>query len=320
MCVRKLTEFDELCSLARNTQKRFLVMLTESFTEAQNLNSESKSKRTRMRHKRRDRPTSSSCVATDPALCSESVGGVHPLASETWGNLKLCQVIRDAELIKLILRALKWSENDCSVEKLKNTNLETLLNDSDMLHDDDLIKLIKSCIGHDGNNNRTTGWRWNDAGPVTELEVKVDPSLFLPEQDEEGETDGGNPVETDDSRTISVDLNEFISAVEEEGEPRDEETEDLISQLTPFQCTSCPQRFATHVYLQDHVLTHFIKRQEAESVSKKVRTRSRRQPRPKKPLVIERSYKCASCPKAFARSGNCLTHRKRMHPELFQNK
>lgn len=132
-------------------------------------------------------------------------------SSEFWANFKLGQVIRDTELIKLILKALKWNDNDENMEKLRNTDLGVVLSNSDLLHDEDLIRLIKSYMGHDGNNNSTSEMMDNLNNPnlVTEMEVKVDPSLFLPEEET-------FDLETDDSRTISVDLNEIIRTEEVE--------------------------------------------------------------------------------------------------------
>lgn len=138
--------------------------------------------------------------------------------------------------------------------------------------------------------------------------------------------------------------------------------QELLAQHSPFECTSCPERFPTHVQLQDHVLTHLIKRsQQAEAALKVTRKRKPKAKKDKSAVVAEekskspskenqndptkvcsycqkqfkrrqdlkfhinqhtgeRPYKCLSCPKAFASSGNCLTHKKRMHPELFPKK
>lgn len=47
-----------------------------------------------------------------------------------------------------------------------------------------------------------------------------------------------------------------------------EEAKELLLVYSPFECTTCPERFVTHVQLQDHVLTHLIKRsQEAEAAA-----------------------------------------------------
>lgn len=256
--------------MARNTQKQFLVMLTENNNNnkdkagAKSPPSNSKSvgpKKTRRRRKKKE---------VIPEIIPPVLS--HPFPSmaatpDSWGNFKLGQIIRDTELIKLILKALKWTNNDENVERLRNTDLAAVLTNSDLLHDDDLIRLIKSYIsGCDGNNNSSSSaWNWNDgdADSVTKMEVKVDPSLFFFPEEEEDEGEEDPEMETDDSRTISVDLNELMAYIEEEGQALDEENDELLALHSPFQCTSCPERFVTHVQLQDHVLTHLIRRNQS---------------------------------------------------------
>lgn len=250
--------------MARNTQKQFLVMLIENRTQAEGHKTNAKGaepKKTRRRRKKKVIEILPPPPVIPNVLPATILDIVPP---DLWGNFKLGQIIRDTELIKLILKALKWADNDENVERLRNTDLGAVLSNSDLLHDDDLIRLIKSYMGYDGNNNSTSYWNWNDgdADSVTTMEVKVDPNLFFPE-DEEDEGEAADAMETDDSRTISVDLNELMGYIEEEGQALEEEADELISLHSPFQCTSCPDRFATHVHLQDHVLTHLIRRSQA---------------------------------------------------------
>lgn len=114
----------------------------------------------------------------------------------TYHDLKLGQVIKDQELLKLILRALKWNEAGKSIEaqldQLKNTSFRTVLTSPDLLHDEDLMQLLGPYIDHGsfmGNNvNKSPGVDFSskmlEQNTVTEMEVGVDPELFFYDDEE----------------------------------------------------------------------------------------------------------------------------------------
>lgn len=111
-------------------------------------------------------------------------------------DLKLGQIIKDQELLKLILRALKWNDVgrtiDYQLERLRNTSFRTVLSSPDLLRDEDLVQLLGPYLDHGtfapAENNKP-GADYNaklmDQNNVTEMEVGVDPELFLPYDDEE---------------------------------------------------------------------------------------------------------------------------------------
>lgn len=118
----------------------------------------------------------------------------------TYQDLKLGQVIKDQELQKLILRALKWNEPgktiDQQLDRLKNASFRGVLNNPDLLRDEDLVQLLGPYLDHgsfaplDTSRSATV-----DFSPktmmdqnVTEMEVGVDPDLFFPYDDDESKS------------------------------------------------------------------------------------------------------------------------------------
>lgn len=118
----------------------------------------------------------------------------------TYHDLKLGQIIKDQELLKLILRALKWNDAGKSIEPqlelLKNTSFRMVLSSPDLLHDEDLMQLLGPYIDHGafmGNNINKPGLDYNskmmEQNTVTEMEVGVDPELFFYDDEETKSTD-----------------------------------------------------------------------------------------------------------------------------------
>uniref|UniRef100_A0A182IZR6 ZAD domain-containing protein n=1 Tax=Anopheles atroparvus TaxID=41427 RepID=A0A182IZR6_ANOAO len=70
-----------------------------------------------------------------------------------YSDLKLGLLIKDQELLKLILKALKWAENDrrasfdVLIQRLKNSSFREVLSNHNLLNDSDLTQLLKSYIG-----------------------------------------------------------------------------------------------------------------------------------------------------------------------------
>lgn len=106
-------------------------------------------------------------------------------------------MIKDQELQKLILRALKWNEAgkpiESQLDRLKNASFRAVLNNPDLLRDEDLVQLLGPYLDHgsfaplDTNrsaNSQEFSTKMMDQN-VTEMEVGVDPDLFFPYDDDE---------------------------------------------------------------------------------------------------------------------------------------
>lgn len=115
----------------------------------------------------------------------------------TYQDLKLGQVIKDQELQKLILRALKWNEAgkpiESQLDRLKNASFRGVLNNPDLLRDEDLVQLLGPYLDHGSfaplDTGRSTSMDYSTSKmmdqSVTEMEVGVDPDLFFPYDDDE---------------------------------------------------------------------------------------------------------------------------------------
>lgn len=106
-------------------------------------------------------------------------------------DLKLGQVIKDQELLKLILRALKWNDVgktiDFQLERLRSTSFRAVLSSPELLSDEDLVQLLGPYLNHGSfavpDHSKVAGSDYNakllEQNVVTEMEVGVDPELFL---------------------------------------------------------------------------------------------------------------------------------------------
>lgn len=110
--------------------------------------------------------------------------------------MKLGQVIKDQELQKLILRALKWNEVgkpiESQLDRLKNSSFRGVLNNPDLLRDEDLVQLLGPYLDHGSfaplDTSRSANMDYSSKmmdQSVTEMEVGVDPDLFFPYDDDE---------------------------------------------------------------------------------------------------------------------------------------
>lgn len=118
----------------------------------------------------------------------------------TYQDLKLGQVIKDQELQKLILRALKWNEPGKTIEqqldRLKNASFRGVLNNPDLLRDEDLVQLLGPYLDHGSfaplDTSRSTNVDFSTKTMmdqnVTEMECNVDPDLFFPYDDDESKS------------------------------------------------------------------------------------------------------------------------------------
>lgn len=222
-----------------------------------------------------------------------------------YDELKLGQVIKDHDLLILILKALKWQfskRNQANqIERLKNSNFHEVLASPDLLRDADLMQLLGPYLKHDQNGNGGTKTRWNDDKNVellelnspndgtadetsVEMEVVVDPDLFFPYDDDETR-----------SAEEAIDLEE----------------------LKPLKCPTCPELLKTEQDLKEHILGHMLAKHEqdelnAEKEEEKVklkqildelvpRKRTRRKP-------TSSRFTCPTCKKKLSTKGNLKVH------------
>lgn len=206
-------------------------------------------------------------------------------------DLKIGQLIKDEELLKLILKALKWMEMpgnkrnswDYWLKKLKQSKFRDVLSSPNLLNDSDLMQLIKSYVGQDAltlfntvtppynipnkqfqmiptpyiNNiysSDNTNLN-NDQDSVTQMEVSCDPSLFIDD-------------ETQNSTSPTM------------IECKTGETQE-IQNTGKFICSICPETFSLNEDLQNHVLTHLSKQPQLENI-KVVKKSNQRQKRSRK--------------------------------------
>lgn len=153
-------------------------------------------------------------VLTSPLSQAQQLSQVQPQSSSqqpvavlsteditifTYQDLKLGQVIKDQELQKLILRALKWTDAGKTIEqqldRLKNASFRAVLNNPDLLRDEDLVQLLGPYLDHGSfaplDTTKTAGPEFNAKlmdQNVTEMEVGVDPDLFFPYDDDESKS------------------------------------------------------------------------------------------------------------------------------------
>lgn len=170
----------------------------------------------------------------------------------SYSDLKLGLLIKDQELLKLILKALKWADHDprasfeVLIQRLKNTTFREVLSNHNLLNDSDLIQLLQSYIGQEaflkfsggsgaggmnlgaravtikpavlpvpvrGNNYSTapsstvvkmTNEVRIEEDSVTQMEVGVDPSLFLDDDDSQNKTKIDKPKKPENVVTIKL--------------------------------------------------------------------------------------------------------------------
>lgn len=161
-------------------------------------------------------------------------------------------MIKDHEFLRLIIKALKWDVNsktvDVQLDLLKNKNLRDILTNTNLLKDSDLIQLIKSYMGQDtftnirskqqkGEEETDLNLIYNGDESITQMEVGVDPELFLPYEDQD---------------TCSKENDQIISTIKD----------------SVFSCNICKEEFETIVLLQEHLGTHLLKHKNTVGVKR----------------------------------------------------
>ncbi|KAJ9597621.1 hypothetical protein L9F63_011527 [Diploptera punctata] len=82
-----------------------------------------------------------------------------------------------------------------------------------------------------------------------------------------------------------------------------------------FPCSVCGRVYPTNSTLRAHSITHSDLRPHACPLCDKTFKRNQDLKFHINQHTGARPYQCPYCPKAFASSGNCFSHRKRMHPQ-----
>uniref|UniRef100_A0A336LZA8 CSON008816 protein n=1 Tax=Culicoides sonorensis TaxID=179676 RepID=A0A336LZA8_CULSO len=223
-------------------------------------------------------PISPTIVMTSP-VPSNNIGTENSIIA--YHDLKIGQLIKDEELLKLILKALKWTDmpgnkrnvSEYWLKKLKQSKFREILSNPNLLNDSDLMQLIKSYVGQDAltlfnslnvpipvsytnimpkqfqfvsspayHQSPTNSLNLqNDQDSVTQMEVGVDPSLFI-----DDETRNSTPTVMSDRKNEE---NQFI-------------------------CSMCPKVFNFNEELQNHLITtHFQGQSQKKQGRKQIRTK-----------------------------------------------
>ncbi|XP_041778432.1 proteoglycan 4-like isoform X2 [Anopheles merus] len=263
----------------------------------------------------RSNPSPTVSAATPPASVSPPEKGII-----SYSDLKLGLLIKDQELLKLILKALRWAENDrrasfeVLIQRLKNSSFREILSNRNLLNDSDLTQLLKSYIGQGVmnsfaampppaastplNNNHVVppavmfqppinptggvksgnqsgflapvgpiaGVNVNeyriDEASVTQMEVGVDPDLYLPYEDEDSSSTNKFEGRIEDRQENTVTIKLVTTNV----------AGDMIEnkRMIPailnvrgnkrFQCSACPECFETNGELQQHIVRRHLPR------------------------------------------------------------
>uniref|UniRef100_A0A182QL09 C2H2-type domain-containing protein n=1 Tax=Anopheles farauti TaxID=69004 RepID=A0A182QL09_9DIPT len=303
----------------------------------------------------KDPPTA---VPVPIAVLPNPAGGI---ATEkgiiSYSDLKLGLLIKDQELLKLILKALKWAENDrratfeVLIQRLKNTSFREILSNRNLLNDSDLTQLLKSYIGQGVmnsfvagpagavplNNNvpptvilqqqqqqlqQSTPLQLNQTGDVmagsnkvtiknisstnaprllpsgvsedkiedggvTQMEVGVDPDLYLPYEDEDSSSTTKFDGRIDDRQENTVTIKLVTTNVAGDMV----ENRRMIPAILNvrgnkrFKCSACPECFETNTELQQHIVTRHLPRSNRTVFTQQGKPAIKIRVRKHKPLV-----------------------------------
>ncbi|XP_053675222.1 uncharacterized protein LOC128725495 [Anopheles nili] len=274
----------------------------------------------------------------------------------SYSDLKLGLLIKDQELLKLILKALKWAENDrrasfeVLIQRLKNTSFREILSNRNLLNDSDLTQLLKSYIGQGvmnsplvqasstagsplSNNNNgpsaivlqpgsvvqpaesfpdasvvkdivqstpsqldgtvlsggaTVNEYRIDEGNVTQMEVGVDPDLYLPYEDEDSNSTTKYDVRIEERQenTVTIKLVTTNLAGDMIENKRMIPAILNVRGSKRFQCSGCPECFATNGELQQHIVTRHMHRTNRTVITEKGKPAIKIRVRKNKPLSV----------------------------------
>lgn len=241
-----------------------------------------------------------------------------------YDELKLGQVIKDHDLLKLILKALKWQftrRNQTSqIEKLKNTNFHEVLASPDLLRDADLMQLLGPYIKQDRNGNggpKTSLIRNATTVPaIADKNVEV-VELSDPDKEPSNSNDDNTADETSVEMEVVVDPDLFFPYDDDETRSAEEAIE--IEELKPLKCPTCPELLKTEQDLKEHILGHMMEKHEQDELNAEKeyeeeelkirdildelvpRKRTRRKP-------TSSRFTCPTCKKKLSTKGNLKVH------------
>lgn len=235
-----------------------------------------------------------------------------------YDELKLGQVIKDHDLLKLILKALKWQfskKNQVTlIEKLKNTNFHEVLANPDLLRDADLMQLLGPYLKQDRNGNGGPKTTVHRTAGIDEENVEV---LELGEVANEriNSNNDNTAEETSVEMEVVVDPDLFFPYDDDETRSAEEAIE--LDELKPLKCPTCPELLKTEQDLKEHILGHMMEKHEQDELDAEKeyeennikqmlddlvpRKRTRRKPTSSK-------FTCPTCKKKLSTKGNLKVH------------
>lgn len=229
-----------------------------------------------------------------------------------YDELKLGQVIKDLDLLKLILKALKWQfsrrNQSSQIEKLKNTNFHEVLASPDLLRDADLMQLLGPYLKQDRNGNGGAKTTLQRTVPSDEKNVEL---LEVDQADNNHSTADETSVEME----VVVDPDLFFPYDDDETRSAEEAVE--LEELKPLKCPTCPDLLKTEHDLKEHILGHMMDQHEqdeldAEKEDEEVKLKQRldelvpRKRTRRKPTSSR--FTCPTCKKKLSTKGNLKVH------------
>lgn len=236
-----------------------------------------------------------------------------------YDELKLGQVIKDHDLLKLILKALKWQfsrrNQSSQIEKLKNTNFHEVLASPDLLRDADLMQLLGPYLKQDRNGNGGPKMAPHQTVPYDEKTVEVLELMGRADNEPIHSNNDGTADETSVEMEVGVDPDLFFPYDDDETRSAEEAIE--LEELKPLKCPTCPDLLRTENDLKEHILGHMMEKHEqdeldAEKEDEEVklkqildelvpRKRTRRKP-------TSSRFTCPVCKKKLSTKGNLKVH------------
>ncbi|XP_055641832.1 PR domain zinc finger protein 5-like isoform X2 [Toxorhynchites rutilus septentrionalis] len=257
-CFIKIEGIDKLAILAKKTEEAYLAWFKCIRVSVSKCNSP-----TNNVIQRKTVPLSTTLIPYGPATNKSTISVI------SYSDLKLGLLIKDQELLKLILKALKWAEYDRTasfetlLQRLRNTTFRNILSNRNLLNDSDLTQLLKSYIGQETftkiqpnvsqplssksthADSSNVNFRLDDDS-VTQMEVGVDPSLFLDDEETQSKSRLGTPLRRENNITIKlIPVNLVNNSSNEKCDVR---------KSARYPCTNCTDFFASSLDLQQHIV------------------------------------------------------------------
>jgi hypothetical protein len=212
----------------------------------------------------------------------------------SYNNLQIGQVIKDYELLKLILRALKWEEFDRKasynelIERLKRSHCRDILTNKNLLSDNDVVQLLRSYV-NDSVLNSFKAQQVTAVTPpssVSKILVSVPsssssvPSAAAASSKSSSSVPGSlskRSLQVEEALEISIDPDDFLAAA-----AADDETETVTIDDEEEETTSA---------LETKIETDKLFREVSEESARS-----------------NGNYICSSCPQKFTSSTDLQNH------------